>query len=79
MKTVAEMSVEELKELIRQVIADEAKRNLFDKRLQDEPFYASRHRFVFRSFEEVFRLYQLQVQLAQAQAHFFADRIRPRW
>ena len=61
------------------VIADEAKRNLFDKRLQDEPFYALRHRFVFRSFEEVFRLYQLQVQLAQAQAHFFADRIRPRW
>ena len=61
------------------IVADEAKRPLFEKRLQDEPFYALRHRFVFRSFEEVFRLYQLQVQLSEEQSRFFAEHLRPRW
>jgi hypothetical protein len=60
------------------VISNAAKRNLFEKRLLDEPFHILRHRFVFRSFDDVLNIYQLQVQLVEEEERFFANLIRRR-
>ncbi len=58
------------------IIADARKKVMFEKHLQDDPFHSLRHRFTFRSFDDVVRLYRLVVQLPELENQFFGFQLR---
>jgi len=61
------------------IIADDTKKNLFEKRLHDEPFYILRDRFNFVSISKIFNIYQLRIQLLKEEEQVFGNKIRWRW
>jgi len=54
------------------LIAADKKRALFESRLNDDPFFAIKGRFVFRTFDDVTHLYVAAVQHFLLREQFFA-------
>lgn len=55
------------------LIGEEKKRALFESRLSDDPFYEVKDRFVFRSFENITRLYSVAVEHFLLREQFFVS------
>lgn len=55
------------------LIAPTDREHIFQARVNDDPFFAMRQKYVFRSFAQVTRLYQVAVEHFVLQSHFLGE------